>query len=268
MIATLPEIQAFAEERFTEANVASKAIHFSLNEKYAKSGRETGSIRASAIVDDPKFSQLQIGFGMSAWAVVLAVDLRKSSDLAIRLGAEKTYLTMHTYMPTMAHLISRAGGKVVGLRGDGMFGAFGLTEDTGSNNDITSDITDGAIRSAVKCGKAMLEAVEDAINFTLQNNDVEGDLKIGVGISFGQVVVTRIGWDSANELTTYGSPVNQACKLSDKGCEVLLTPGAEALYPVTANGTMRFRSHSDGFIVKYPPGYYGLDRPARRIRPR
>ena len=119
MIATFDEIDIFAKDLFNGARVGAESIQFSLSEnserhRYQKSA---GGIRASLVGNEPEYAKLSMARGMGAWAVILSVDLRESSERAVRLGGEHTYLTMHTYLPTMIELVDRAKGLIVGLRG-------------------------------------------------------------------------------------------------------------------------------------------------------
>jgi class 3 adenylate cyclase len=271
MIAPFEDIYSFAKSSFNRAKLAAKAIPFAAirNEHYSRSKSASGGdIRASLIGSEPEFASLETEFGMAAWAVVLSVDLRSSSDRAVKVGAEHTYLTMHTYLPTMGELVSRAKGKIVGLRGDGLFAAFGITKLEGSGKEVTSEVSGDAVQCATRCGKAMLEATSDIINPILVSGSVEGGLQIGVGISVGDVVITRIGLRDANEVTAYGPPVNQACKLCGKTSgEIVLAISAKNIFPTSHGGRVKFRQNSHGFIPEYPADMRMLERRTITIRP-
>ena len=262
------EIEAFAKASFKRANRASTAIQFSVNAMESRAhytkNAELGSIRASTIADEPEYAVLETNYGMAAWGVILSVDLRGSSNRALRIKAKKTYLTMHTYLPTMAELVGRAKGKIVGLRGDGLFAAFGLTKSIGTGTEVAPEKVKRAVQDATNCGKAMLESITEIINPILSDNDIEAGLEIGVGIAAGEVVVTRIGLEDANELTTYGPSVNHACKLCTQGKnEIMLTPGAEKMFPTGKGGRVTFHKKGDAFYVKYPADMKMLNRHAQ-----
>lgn len=270
MIADFEEMREFAEQNFDRAKIGSVGVPFAqlenrgeVHEQYQKSAK---SIRASLVGSEPEYAKLDTAYGMAAWAVIASVDMRSSSQRAVRIGAEHTYLTMHTYLPTMAELVCRSKGLIVGLRGDGLFASFGLTKLTGTGREVTPEVANAAITAATQCGKAMLEAVEEIIGPLLQKNDIDGRLQIGVGIDVGNIVVTRIGLRDAAEVTAYGPPVNKACKLCSKTTDILLTPGAESIYPTTKGGKMGFRQTGDGFIPIFPPGTVMLERSPNPIR--
>lgn len=177
---------------------------------------ERAESKALFMANLPRFAAMPHTYGYSGWAAVLSVDLRGSSRRAVRIGPRDTFITMQTYLPTMAYVVGRTGGTVVGLRGDGLFAAFGLTE--GPKRPPRSHRADAA-RDAVNCGAAMLETIDEYIDPGLERYDIEGDLRIGVGIAVGSVVVTRIGWEDAQEVTTYSPGQNFGfMKHHEPGC--------------------------------------------------
>ncbi len=279
MIATLDDILEFARGKLQEAKEGAEEIPFGvLQESYEFSEdgerRKYGGwdVRASApsIVDVPKYSVLKHGSGLAAHAVILCVDLRGSSHRAVRIGAEDTYLTMHTYLPTMGHLVELADGKVIGLRGDGLFAGFGITEVDGDKQVFTQEIAAKATRNALKCGKGMIEAITDAINPVLEEDRIEGGLCIGVGIDVGKVVITRIGWESASEVTAYGPVINNTCKklVAHASNSIHVSSGFRNIFPTAKGGRVRFRQvrGEDAFEVAYPDDV--LDRTAKRRKAR
>jgi class 3 adenylate cyclase len=252
-IAKYADVESFAKEQFARAQLAASRIRFA-KEAYTLNEE----IRATMIAYEPEFASLPTSFGMAAWTCILSVDLRGSSERAVRLGAKPTYLTMHTYMPTMCQLVANAGGEIVGLRGDGLFAAFGLTDT--EDEEKVREVGSGAVQDATLCGKAMIEATEEIVSGILEDNGIEGGLRVGVGISVGEIVVTRIGLFDANEVTAYGPPVNQACKLSGQTAKVLLHPNAKRVYPSSSGGRVRLRHYDQWFLVEFPSDMYMLER--------
>jgi adenylate cyclase len=237
MTAGLDEIRAFVRGKLKTADEAARLM--CLNEGAHQYSRK--SYQLSLVADLPAYSILPDGYGAQAWAVILFVDLRNSSRRAEQFGVKATYLTMQAYLPTMAWVVEKMRGHLVGYRGDGLFAAFGL--DKTGRNPVKLEHGE-EIRRAVLCAKAMLEAVDDAVVPELAEFDVPGDLRIGVGIDASQVVVTRIGLLRAYEVTAYGLAVNNAAHGSNVGNgEVMITPRARRLYPTSSGGTMRFKPH-------------------------
>jgi class 3 adenylate cyclase len=272
-IANFDEIDEFAREAYRLAEESAGVIKFSVTEGLTKNSR---SITASApyhIGNTPQFVSLETTHGVAGWAVLLAVDLRKSSDRAVRIGAKKTFLTMHTYIPTMAELVVRNGGKVGSLRGDGLFAVFGFKENTYPSRPVTEAEGAAAINNATCCGRAMIEATKEILNPILSEKEIEAGLVVGVGMSTGEVVVTQIGVDDAVERTLYGTPVNHACKASGGHNEIILAQSAKDIYPTAVGGTAGFRSRPlagglNGYLLDLPASFRGMAQrqvPQRRL---
>ena len=260
MIASIDDVSEFARRKLREAREGSEEIPFHLVERFSAKAMSVrnakeGSLAASiSIVDDPRFAVLKHSMGQLAWAVVLSVDLRNSTWRAMNHGAEATYLTMHTYLPTMEYIVGKAGGKVIGLRGDGLFAGFGITECNEEERVFTSAIASKAASDSVKCGHGMIEAVRDVINPILEDDGVPDGLAVGVGIDTGQVVITRIGLDTANEVTAYGDCVNRACKRCNGNNVVYISRAVVDYYPTSDGGTVKFVSAGEnGYRLKSFP---------------
>lgn len=192
--------------------------------------------------------RLGLGWGFQTWAVILSVDMVGSSRRAERIGPRDTYVTMHTYLPVMAYLAARRG-RVVGLRGDGLFAAFGLKEVDGEYEAVTGDAVSEAVANAARTGRAMIEAC-DILGGVLEDNDVEGGISVRVGIDSGNIVVTRIGLDDAQEITAYGTAVNNACKMRNDG-RVTVSHRTNRLWNGTPGGKIVRRRHGGNWVLRF-----------------
>jgi len=243
----LLSVRAFAAKQLEKAKDYSRTIKFA-EERQRKSitANRSQEIRAS-IADDPELASLNIGDGIGAWASIASVDLRRSTALADSLGPRNTYLMTHVLLPTLAYVCEHMHGMVMNFRGDGLFASFGLQKlrsDESQRPDKSYIHT--ANMHAVVCGLALVEATKDAVEPVLSKENIEVDLSVGVGVDCGSVVVTRVGWMNAQELTAYGSPVNYACKLSDQVNQVRVSDRVASDYPSSPEGTMRFADMGDG----------------------
>lgn len=218
-----------------------------------------GSARLSLLGSEPKFAKLPKFYGMKGWAAILSVDLRDSSNRAVRVGARNTYVTMHTYLPTMAAVVGKADGRVVGLRGDGLFACFGLTELRGTGTEVTPEVGGKAVKDAANCGKAMIEAVNEAINPALARAKIPAGLEVGIGIDTGDIVVTRIGLEDVEEITAYGPAVNHACKLRAHNA-VVISNRAYQIFPTSKGGRLTFQKSGNNWRVDYPRDMWMLSR--------
>jgi Adenylate cyclase, family 3 (some proteins contain HAMP domain) len=247
------EILDFARGQAAMASLAADEAGIVENlEKYARK-----QLSGAMIGDVPSFTKIKVGYAAKAWASILFVDMRKSSQRALKFGPRTTFITMHTFLPTMAKVVVDCEGVIVGYRGDGLFAAFGLTTEADQKK---SDELKQAIQTSYLCGKAMLEAVDVAITPALED-EIEGfqPFNIGCGIDCGHLVVTRIGLNLGSELTAYGVAVNKAAKLcSDANHEVIISDNANELMPTTKGGTLgvlRNMKGRGGFVLRFPSDY-------------
>ncbi len=214
---------------------------------------------ATRMLDDlPRFAQLRLGTAESVWAAILFVDLRGSTERARRVGARDTYLTMHALLPALAFVTGEHAGFIAGFRGDGLFAAFGLTQ-SGVNPD---ELDRGwQVQQAAICGQTMVQAVREVVNLTLQEYGVPADLRIGVGVDCGQVVITRIGLMEGHETTAYGDAVNTSAKLSSADGVIFLSQSAYSVYPSGPGGLVTFEADvingTTGYRPNFPASFLG-----------
>jgi class 3 adenylate cyclase len=229
--------------------------------------REKFAARFDGMLGDvPEYAKLSLGHAVDTWAVILFVDVRGSTKRAKSIGAVKTYLTMHAFVPAMAFLVQQFKGFIVGFRGDGLFAAFGLGDD-GSPGTTEDDPI--ALKSALRCGQAMLEAVDCCINPALEAYEVPTGLKAGVGIDSGGIIITKIGYGRAFEVTAYGDCVNGASKLADRDQQKIhVSKRFHDSYPESTGGKVGFsldtRDGVTSYVVKYPFGV--LSQPPQETR--
>ncbi len=234
------EVNEFVSSSLT---IAYKAAHdLILNESRVKAAR------AVMMANQPRFMRLKQAHGTAGWGAVLAVDLRESSKRARRIGTRDTYATMQTFIATMGFLVEKAGGSIIGLRGDGIFAAFGFRE----NPDLPDEEDmKAAVYDAASCGRAMLQAVDEHINLWLTEFNIEAGLRIGVVIDVDELVITRIGFKDAEEVTAYADAVNDAWKVRAPHC-VVLTPRADMLYPRHEQGRVTTKAFGDNLQLVFP----------------
>lgn len=262
-LATLAELREIAEESFDKAKLAARRIGITANfsesikEGAAHYAKSLGFLDTASEEDIPPF------MGFQAYCSILSFDLRGSSNRAIRIGPRSTFITMHTYMNTMLALVKRADGMIVGLRGDGAIAAFELQKMQDSFTQVDQDVIVDSVRTACKCGDAMINTLKKVVNPVLANGDIQANLKMGVGIDIGHIVATNIGFGNAREITGYGKCINTACKISDGVNEVYLTEQAHLAFPKKPGGPTRFRPirhrvMSKVVVLQYPATYQSI----------
>jgi class 3 adenylate cyclase len=255
LVATIAELEYIAQRSLRAATHVAQSIKLSAAVTESKHYAMTDNGRV--LSNEPGYDDLPPYHGIKAWCAMLSFDLRKSSQRALEIGARDTYITMHTFLPTMLAVVAKANGIVVGLRGDGAIACFGLVETT-TGNRVTPDQAEKAVSLACDCGDAMVKTVQQVVNPLLVENEIKGNLMIGVGIDVGDIVGTNIGLGRAQDRTAYGNCVNNACKRSYGNDEVILTYRAQDMFPTNKGGKTSFPKYpgrDDAYILRYPPGY-------------
>jgi class 3 adenylate cyclase len=166
---------------------------------------------------------------------VMFVDLADSTALATRLDPEAMREVLRGYQNTVAGEITRVGGHVAKLMGDGVLAYFGWP----------CAHEDDAERSA-RAGLAVVEAVSQ-----LAGPEVE-KLAARVGIATGLVVVgDLIGEGAAREHAVVGTTPNLVARLQAEAAnsEVVIAEGTRRLlgrgFIVEAVGKRLLKGHDD-----------------------
>jgi adenylate cyclase len=252
LMAFVDECANDAVEAATDAGLAKFAESLAENSetplRYAKS---------LSLVHLDEYQDKGLYFCEKSWATILSIDIRGSTKRAMEIGAKDTFITMHVFMRAIIRLVAKAKGLVVGLRGDGLLAAFGRkTFDDEDDLEVTAEESDNALLAATSCGDAMVRAVRKVVNPTLIKRDVPGDLRIGVGIESGRMIITKIGLLDAYDVTAYGHSVNRAAKISsEKGNidKVIMGRDAYNLFPRREGGRIKVRRFgTDMHLVEYP----------------
>lgn len=174
----------------------------------------------------------EIGIYHKEQISVLSVDIRDSSTLAIEKTPEAVFFAMQCYLPLMAYIVAESGGEIISLRGDGLIAGFGFETENWIH----------CVNDAYECGMLMIQSTSRILNPMLAHQDIPIKLSIGVGIDCGRVIVTKIGFGLANEVTAYGEAVNTAAKnskgmnnlwLSARTCKVCSSGGDVRTSPMT-----------------------------------
>lgn len=172
---------------------------------------------------------------------VLFIDMRQSTQRAISIGIEKTFLTMHAYIPAMLEVIKYYNGVVIDIMGDGIMVFFG-----GKRSKLVKNT---AIQNAGLCGKAMLEVKDEVTNRILRENNIQWPISCGVGVDYGDVIVTKIGINDLFDVKAYGDCVNKASKYSNGIDIVKVSKVVHDNWPSSKGGRIQFKNSDDGYIL-------------------
>ncbi|HEX2233138.1 MAG TPA: adenylate/guanylate cyclase domain-containing protein [Thermoleophilaceae bacterium] len=146
---------------------------------------------------------------------VLFVDIRDFTSFAERSSPSQTVAFLTDFFELVVPIVKRRGGHANKFLGDGVLAVFGAPE----------RLSDHAAR-AVRAAAEIVEAVEDRFG---------DDLRVGVGINSGSVVLGSVGGGGRLEFTVVGDPVNVAARVEaatrDTGDAVLLTEATRGRLP-------------------------------------
>lgn len=174
---------------------------------------------------------------------VLFVDMRDSTCRAQRVGPEKTFLTMHIFLIALLEVIKCYQGKVIDIMGDGLMVFWGGKEMRESENIFKSE----AMQYPGLCGRDMLVVLDKVINKIIVMEDLGEKISIGVGVTFGSVIVTKIGIESFYDVKAFGDCINLASKYASKSVnKVRVSQKVKDGWPKGVNGTIKFTSAKDG----------------------
>jgi adenylate cyclase len=144
---------------------------------------------------------------------VMFVDVRDFTPRAERSSARETVAFLNDFFETVVPVVLEHGGHANKFLGDGVLAVFGAPE----------RLEDHADR-AVGCARAIGAAVQERFR---------GEVRVGMGINSGPVVVGSVGGGGRLEFTVIGDAVNISARAErftrDTGDEVLVTEATHAL---------------------------------------
>ncbi len=133
---------------------------------------------------------------------LLNIDIRGFSDLARKLGPRRTVSLLNYFFSIMGEIVFRHQGIVDKYLGDGFLALFGAP--VSSAHDA-----DNGIRAALEMQSALAR-----INRRLRSES-GFQLKVGISLHTGQVVVGNIGFDMKMDYTVIGEAVNDVFWLQE-----------------------------------------------------
>ncbi len=138
--------------------------------------------------------------------VMLHIDLVGSTKMALTLPIDRLTTIIRSFAQEMTNIISLYGGYVLKYIGDAVL-AFFVIEDTTSDEQYTSKVnnlreeseTNNGFSSlqfsnGISCALTMIKIIKEGINPILNQYDYP-ELKVRVGIDYGEVAVVQYGID-------------------------------------------------------------------------
>lgn len=131
-------------------------------------------------------------------ATIMFTDIRNFTSISQGIDPEETVRLLNTYFTEMVRVVFRYGGTLDKFLGDGLMAVYNAPFDR-----LHSPLR--AVLTAVE----MVQAV-DRMN---REQGFDPPLRMGAGISTGEVIAGNIGSDERMEYTVIGNPVNLAARL-------------------------------------------------------
>jgi class 3 adenylate cyclase len=136
--------------------------------------------------------------------VILNIDLVGSTKMSLNLSIDRLTTIIRAFAQEMTILISMYGGYVLKYIGDAVLAFFVVdTNDTknsydNKNNTKFTSSPDNfdslPYSNVISCAYTMIKVIQEGINPILNQNDYP-DLKVRIGINFGEIAVVMYGVD-------------------------------------------------------------------------
>jgi class 3 adenylate cyclase len=184
---------------------------------------------------------------------VMIVDVRDFTPFAERSSARETVTFLNEFFELVVPIVLRYRGNANKFLGDGLLAVFGAPE-------RVRDHADHALDAACEIAREV-------------DRRFGGDIRIGVGLNSGPVVVGSVGGGGRLEFAVIGDPVNVAARVEETtretGDTILLTEATRCLLErveveLEPRGEIALKGKSE------PTGIYAVtldERSARERRP-
>ncbi|MDQ2866928.1 MAG: adenylate/guanylate cyclase domain-containing protein [Verrucomicrobiota bacterium] len=166
------------------------------------------------VLDAPHLIEHSLG-GVLKPATILFSDIRGYSRLAARSSPHALVAQLNEYLSAMVECVFENGGTLDKFIGDAVMAVWGNVATAGIRQDATS---------AVRAALAMRVALE-RLNARWRSQGLP-ELRIGIAINHGDVIVGNIGSPQRMEFTVIGEAVNLTWRLQeltkDLGADLLV----------------------------------------------
>ncbi|HEV3410591.1 MAG TPA: adenylate/guanylate cyclase domain-containing protein [Chthoniobacterales bacterium] len=181
---------------FTSERVEKKRIRRTL-ERYVSNNvvRE--------LLDKPRAFEQSLG-GVLKPATILFSDIRGYSSVSARTDPQTLVAQLNEYLSAMVECVFRYGGTLDKFIGDAVMAVWGNVQSQGVANDAAN---------AVRAGLAMREELA-RLNEGWRKRGLP-ELRIGIALNQGDVVVGNVGSPRRMEFTVIGDAVNVSWKLQE-----------------------------------------------------
>lgn len=190
---------------------------------------------------------------------ILFSDLRDFTSLSETTGQDELIALLNEYLAAMVECIHEEGGTLHKFIGDAVMAVWGDLVSEGVDEDAAR-----AARAALKMHRRLAE-----LNVRWRAAG-RAELRMGVGLNHGVVLVGNIGSPRRMEFTVIGDPVNLASRLESLTKELKAgTLVGEALEPLLARGGFTLKARGDVPVKgkAKPVAVFELTEPGLADRP-
>jgi adenylate cyclase len=169
--------------------------------------RPTGPVEVTpllppfALAEDGQLP-IDIALGSERVIAILFADIRGFTALSEKRLPYDVVFILNRYFATVGRAVESAGGQIDKFVGDGIMALFGI-----------DDGPETACRQALLAARTMSERLLE-LNAALAG-DIDQPLRIGIGIHVGPVIIGKMGYRNASQITAIGDAVNIASRLED-----------------------------------------------------
>jgi adenylate cyclase len=136
--------------------------------------------------------------------VMLHIDLVGSTGMSLSMPIDRLTTIIRSFAQQMSLIVSMYGGYVLKYIGDAVLAFFVVEEvqDSKSYNELSSVSKDKdnnksyflQYSNAISCAYTMIKVIQEGINPILNQYDYP-ELKVRIGIDFGEIAIVQYGWD-------------------------------------------------------------------------
>lgn len=186
--------------------------------------------------------------GIAQEVSILFVDIRDFTAITEKHNTEQLVFFLNDYYTTIANQVHSGGGIIGKYAGDSILAYFGAPNPEPASKSSTS-----ALLTAL--------ALQEAISKLSQRWTFLGlpPIRIGIGISIGQVIAGPIGSEQQFEYTVIGDVVNLASRLQDLTRNV---PGYDIILSIDVYTSLEERIQQQIQVISLPE-YETMDEKQR-----
>jgi len=189
----------------------------------------------------PSSDDIVLADGRKLKAAILYNDIKGFTQLVAGAPKRKTLAILHAFVSEMTRVAIQFDGEVVDCAGDRIMAVFWRPH---NSNDLQP------IYDAICCGFWMQTVMQRAFQEVLRTRGLPV-VSCGIGIDYGEVIVTRVGIRNRNKLVLLGNVANYAAKLEDGAVS-----GQTIISPVVYNNRPSFMAVNNGWSFQaYPDAY-------------